>query len=80
MNEVFIIGKIVSKIEFKFIINSKNKFSKVEFEIEVNKQKIKVIGYNNIADFCYKKLNKNDIIFINGKVNRDMKIEIKQIE
>ena len=42
MNEIFIIGKVASKIEYKFIINSKKNFSKAEFEIELNKQTFKV--------------------------------------
>ena len=31
MNEVFIIGKVVSKIDYRFIINKKTQFAKVEF-------------------------------------------------
>ena len=80
MNEIFIIGKIVSKIEYKFIINSKKYFAKAEFEIELNKQKFKIKGYNNIADFCYRKLNKNNKIFINGKIETGMIINIKRIK
>ena len=77
MNEIFIIGKVVSKIEYKFIINSKKYFAKVEFEIEFDNQKFQVRGYNNIADFCYRKLNKNHKIFINGKIETDMIINVK---
>ena len=79
MNEIFIMGKVASKIEYKFIINSKKYFAKVEFEIELNKQRFKVRGYNNIADFCYRKLKKNDMIFINGKIRNNMIIDIKSI-
>lgn len=57
MNEIFIIGIIQTEIEFKFIVNSKNKFSKVTFKIQtLDKQEIKVIGYNNIADYALKYL------------------------
>ncbi len=79
MNEIFIIGKVTNKIEYKFIINSKKYFAKVEFEIELNKQKFKVEGYNNIADFCYRKLKKNDEVFINGRIESGMIIKIKTI-
>ena len=79
MNEIFIIGKVVSKVEYKFIINSKKYFSKIDFEIEVYKQNFNVRGYNNIADFCYRKLNKNDNVFINGRIENDMIIEIETI-
>jgi single-stranded DNA-binding protein len=37
MNEVFLIGKIISDIEFKFIINSKNKAITC-FETEINNE------------------------------------------
>ena len=76
MNEIFLIGKVANKLQYKFIINSKKYFSKVEFEIELDKQKFKVKGYNNIADFCYRKLKKNDKVFINGDLESDMMIEI----
>ena len=79
MNEIFIIGKVIRKVEYKFIINSKKYFAKVEFEIELNKQRFQIKGYNNIADFCYRKLNKNDMIFINGKIETNMIINIKSI-
>ena len=80
MNEIFIIGKVASKIEYKFIINSKKYFSKVEFEIELNKQTFKVKGYNNIADFCYRKLKINDEVFINGKIESDMVVNVEKIK
>ena len=80
MNEIFLIGKVVSKVQYKFIINSKKYFSKVEFEIELNKQKFKIKGYNNIADFCYRKLEKNYKVFINGRITNDMIICIKNIK
>ena len=58
MNEVFLIGKIISDIEFKFIINSKNKAIAC-FEIETNdKQIVRIQAYNQLADFVYSKLNK----------------------
>ena len=79
MNEIFIIGKVASKIEYKFIINNKKFFAKVKFEIELNKQKFKVKAYNNIADFCYRRLKKDDKIFINGKIVNNMIIDIKNI-
>lgn len=80
MNEIFIIGKVVSKIEFKFIVNSKKYFSKIEFEIELNNQIFKVKGYNNIADYCYRRLKKNDNVFINGKIEGNIIINIKNIQ
>ena len=46
MNEVFLTGKIISNVEFKFIINSKN-ISIAMFNIETDdKQVIKIKAYN----------------------------------
>ena len=68
MNEVFLIGKIISDIEFKFIINSKNKAIAC-FEIKTaDKQIVRVQAYNKLADFAYSKLNSNDKVFINGYI------------
>ena len=72
MNEVFLIGKIISDIEFKFIINSKNKAIAC-FEIKTaDKQIIRVQAYNQLADFAYSKLNSNDKVFINGYIETNV--------
>ena len=72
MNEVFLIRKLISDIEFKFIINSKNKAIAC-FEIETNaKQIVRVQTYNKTADFAYSKLNTNDKVFINGYIEANM--------
>ena len=78
MNEVFLIGKIISNIEFKFIINSKNKAIAC-FEIETNdKQIVRVQVYNEIADFAYSKLNTNDKVFVNGYIEANV-VKVKCI-
>ena len=75
MNLCFIIGKIISDIEFKFIVNDRNKMSISLFILELsNKSKIKIEGYNNMADFCYQKLSKDDIVVIEGYINSKMNI------
>ena len=72
MNEVFLIGKIISDIEFKFIINSKNKAIAC-FEIETaDKQMVIIQVYNQLADFTYSKLNTNDKVFINGYIETNV--------
>ena len=78
MNEVFLIGKIITGIEFKFIIKSKD-ISIVIFKIETieYKQKIEVKAYNEMADYIYRKFNKNDMIMINGYINNVCEIIIK---
>ena len=71
MNKVFLIGKIITEIEFKFIINSKNILI-ASFKIEtLDKQIIQIKAYNEIADYVYSKINKNDIITIEGKLEID---------
>ena len=72
MNEVFLIGEIISDIEFKFIINSKNK-AITWFEIETtDKQIVREQSYNQLADFAYSKLNTNDKVFINGYIENNV--------
>lgn len=80
MNEVFIIGKVISKADYRFIVNKKKQFAKVEFKIQVDKQIIRVIGYNDIADFCLKYLKEKNSVFINGVINTQIVITINTIE
>ena len=79
MNLCFLIGKIISEIEFKFIINSKN-ISIAYFKIELhNKSIVQVKAYNELADYCYSKLQKYDVCAIQGYINSEMKIEVEKI-
>lgn len=83
MNECFMIGKIISDIKFDFIINGKSigkNISIVRFCVDVLGEKINVVGYNNIADFCYQKLNIGNNIFIEGFLRTDGNIEIRSIK
>jgi len=78
MNLCFLIGKIISEINFKFVLNSKN-ISIVYFKIELNNKSIvEVKAYNELADYCYNKLKKNDIIAIQGYLSNDMEIVIEE--
>ena len=78
MNGVFLIGKIISDIEFKFIINSKNKAIAC-FEIKTaDKQIVRIQAYNQLADFTYSKLNENDKVFINGYIEANV-VKVKCI-
>ena len=50
MNEVFLIGKIITEIKFDFLLNNKKK-SIARFYIETfDKTKIKIIGYDCVAE------------------------------
>ena len=80
MNICFFIGKIISDIKFDFIINNKNNISISLFILELNdNNKIKIEGYNDIADFCYKELKKEDRIVLEGHINNKMHIVINNI-
>ena len=68
MNEVFLIGKVITEVEFKFIINAKN-ISIAKFNLKTtDKQIIKVEAYNEQADSVFRRLRKEDNIIINGYI------------
>ena len=70
MNEVFLIGKVISYAEFKFIVNSKKKKSIARFNLEIKgKQIIDIIAYNEKADFAYRKVKNKQYVFVNGKLS-----------
>ena len=72
-------GKIISDIEFKFIIKSKNK-SIAYFDIELlNKSIIQVKAYNEKADFVYRNLKIGQTIIIEGKIRIDGSVECENI-
>lgn len=80
MNQVFILGKIISDIEFKFMIKNKNKAIAI-FKVKLLDDTIVTVeAYNEKADYCYSKLNKNDAIYIQGYINSKMQIIVKDIE
>ena len=80
MNEVFLIGKVVSDVELKFIINSKKNKSIGKFNLETDKKQIiDITAYNEIADFVYRKIAKGQHVFIYGMlyINEVIVKEIK---
>ena len=85
MNICFLIGKIISEVEFDFVIGNnkyfKNeKISVIRFKVELLDENVTcVIGYNFIADFCYQKLKIGENVFIKGLINNVGEIEIKDI-
>lgn len=82
MNICFLYGKIISDIDFKFIMNNKNKTSISVYKIQLNNKSIVTVkGYNEIADYCYRNLKIGDNIFyIQGRLNNMMEIEADFIE
>ena len=80
MNLCFFSGKIINDINFKFIINSK-KISIAYFNLQLNnKSIIKIIGYNEMADYCYSKLRKDDFIHMEGCLNNKLDVIITSIQ
>ena len=80
MNICILMGKIISEVEFKFIIKNKNK-AIVIFKVKLLDDTIVTVeAYNEKADYCYSKLNKNDTIYIQGYINSKMQIIVKDIE
>ena len=80
MNLCILLGKIVSEVEFKFIINSKNK-SIAYFDLELlNKSIVKVKGYNDKADYIYRKLKKGQNVIIEGKIREGRNVEYEKSE
>ena len=74
-------GKIISEIDFKFVINNKNIKAIIMFELKLNNDsKILVIGYNEMADFCYSKLKPNDKVTLQGYLNSEINVIIENIK
>ena len=79
MNLCILLGKVISEVEFKFIINNKNK-SIAYFNLELlDKSIVQVKGYNDKADYIYRKLKKGQNVIVEGKIRGDGNIESKQI-
>ena len=72
MNEVFLMGKVISEVKFDFVINSKKIKSIAKFKVEtVNKQIIDIVGYNETADYIYRKIDIGNVVFINGTLAKN---------
>ena len=72
MNEVFLMGKIITEIEFKFIINSKTNKSIATFMLETfDKQVIYIKAYNDLADFVYSIFKSKDKVLIYGYLSKN---------
>ena len=67
MNEVFIIGKVITEVKFDFILNSKH-ISIARFGVITvrDKQEIEIMAYDEMADYIYANLKHEDVVIING--------------
>ena len=73
MNKVYLIGEIVTDINFKFKIKKKN-IAIAMFKIKTVKddQIIPINCYNEKADFFYSKYKKGDFVMIEGCLENDV--------
>ena len=86
MNLCVVIGKILEEVKFEFIYNNNNNgaISIASSKIEIaNKTQIEVYGLNKKADYMYRNININDVVYIYGRLvnsGEKNKIKIEQIE
>ena len=76
INLCFLSGTIISEPDFKFFYNIRKLISKAEFTIKTEegfldskKEKsvqLKIVGYNEMADYIYKSIKINKKIIIKG--------------
>ena len=69
MNEVFLMGKVITGIEFKIIIHSK-RISRVKFKVKIleDNEIISIVAYDELADYIYRNINIADIVTVNGYI------------
>lgn len=81
MNTCFIIGKIVSEVQFDFYFNSKVHQSRVLLEIVPLKSNDKIVAraYDEKADIIYQNYKKGDCIAFEGKIRNEY-LEVNEIE
>ena len=77
MNECFLFVKRISNIEYKFIINRKEKAIARFNGMLQNKSIITLYAYDNLADKLYQKKPKE--LLVRGKIRENMQIEIIDI-
>ena len=85
MNRYFFIGQIIEISDYKFFYNSKMHNAQITLKINTISNKYKgetviLIGYDEIADIIYQSYKHNDLIAVEGMLNRNMEIEILFIE
>ena len=81
MNICFLYGKIISDIDFKFIMNNKNKTSISVYKIQLNNKSIVTVkGYNEIADWCYRNLMLENYCIIEGYIDSKIEVEMTKIK
>ena len=80
MNEVFIIGKIITEVKFDFILNSKHiSVSRFKIMTIYDKQEINITAYDEMADYVYVNIKQGNFVMINGYLKNN-EVVLKDIE
>ena len=80
MNEVFIIGKIITEVKFDFILNSKHiSVSRFKIMTIYDKQEINITAYDEMADYVYVNIKKGNFVMINGYLKND-EVVLKSVD
>ena len=77
MNECFLMGTIIKKVEFEFLYCDKKHISIAKTEIELSNQSIiHIYGYDEMADKMLQKIKEKEKVLIYGKLEEE-KIKIR---
>lgn len=71
MNEVFLIGRVIREIEYKFMLEKGKNAKAVAFLELLDKTEVRTIAYNENADYALQNIKKNDFVFVYGKMESD---------
>ena len=93
MNLAIIYGKVVSKVEFNFIYdryntgkelinNAKYRHTSIAYcKVELlNGNIVEIYGYDDMADYMYRYLKKNNNVLLEGKIDSNMKIFVRKVK
>ena len=90
MNNVFLIGKVISDIEYKFIYdrfkidNNDEKYKHIAIArcyIKLqNNSVIEIYGYDEIADILYREIIVGGNVFFEGYLDSKGKIEVENFD
>ena len=75
INLCFLSGKVINEIDLKFVYNSQKRsldkkhtsIAKIELELQ-DGQIIQLHAYNEMADYVFRYIKKDDYIFVQGEV------------
>ena len=82
MNKCFFMGKVIDISDYKFVYNSKIHNSVISFSIctlesiYFKSEIIKLIAYDNVADYVYRFYKNDDLVLCEGRLVKNMNIEV----